>query len=156
MVYNCVGTGNQATYGTNNVWQAYMYQGMNFDTYKGYVTEGSALNPTFDENFGNPGGASVQYNTNSCYIMTQQFSARYRLQQNLPNDNYIITVGGDAAYRFSLDGGSNWVINNWNDHSYTTTTYTPTLSSSSNMDLELFQNVGYLQVRFSLYSYFLL
>jgi hypothetical protein len=110
------------------------------------------MNPTFDENFGNPGGVSVQYNTNSCYILTQQFSARYRLQQNLPLGNYVITVGGDDGYRFSLDGGSTWVINNWNDHSYATTTYTATLSGTKNMVLEYYQNHVYDRVTFAMSS----
>jgi hypothetical protein len=152
MVLNCAGTGNQAVYGTNNVWQAYMYQGMNFDTYKGFVTEGSAANPNFDEGFGNPGSTSVQYNTNSCYILTQQFSARYRLQSALPNGNYVITVGGDDGYRFSLDGGTTWVINNWNDHAYVSTTYSATLNGTYNMVLEYYQNGGGDRVTFSMSS----
>ena len=156
MVYNCTGTGNDAIYGTNNVWQGYLYQGMAFNTYKGFVTEGAAANPNFDESFGNPngnpGGIPVQYNTNSCYVMTQQFSARYRLQQNLPNGNYVITVGGDDGYRLSLDGGTTWVINNWNDHAYQATTYSATLSGTKNMVLEYYQNGGFDRVSFSMSS----
>jgi hypothetical protein len=82
----CMGTGDPTVYGTNNTWNGYIYQGMNFNMYKGQVTEGASLNPNFDENFGNPngnpGGVPVTYNTNSCSILTQQFSARYRLRQS--------------------------------------------------------------------------
>ncbi len=152
IVQNCSGTGDPTLYGTNNVWQAYLYQGMNFDTYKGYVTEGSSMNPDFDEIFGNPGGTSVQYNTNSCYITTQQFSARYRLNYTAAAGTYVITVGGDDGYRFSLDGGSTWVINNWNDQAYGTTTYTVSLNGSYNMVLEYFQDGGADRVTFSMSS----
>ncbi len=114
----CVGSGDPTVYGTNNTWQGYIYQGMNFDLYKGSVTEGSSTDPHFDENFGTSGSTPVTYTTNSCSIQTQQFSVRYRLKKTLSNANYTITVGGDDGFRFSLDGGSTWVINKWNDQSY--------------------------------------
>ncbi|HTI10038.1 MAG TPA: T9SS type A sorting domain-containing protein [Puia sp.] len=146
----CMGTGNPAVYGTNNVWSGYLYQGMNFDMYKGQVTEGASSNPNFDENFGNPGGGTVTYNTNSCSIQTQQFSARYRLTQALPKGNYVITIGGDDGYRFSLDGGATWVINRWNDQSYGVTTYNGLLNGTYNMVLEYYQNGGADRVSFSM------
>jgi len=145
----CMGTGNPNTYGTNNVWQAYLYQGMNFDLYKGSITEGTSMNPNFNENFGTSNGT---YTTGSCSIQTEQFSARYRLQQNLVSGHYLITVGGDDGYRFSLDGGATWVINNWNDHGYTTSTYTATLSGLKNMVLEYYENGGGNVVSFSMSS----
>jgi len=48
----CTPQGDQTTYGTNNVWIGYAYQGQSFNTYKGYVTEGIAASPNFDESFG--------------------------------------------------------------------------------------------------------
>jgi len=147
IVQNCSGTGDPTVYGTTNVWMGYIYQGMNFDTYKGSVTEGSSANPNFDENFGTPNGP---YYTSSCYVTTQQFSARYRLQNNLAPGTYVITIGGDDGYRFSLDGGATWVINRWNDQSYTTTTYTASLSGIKNMVLEYYENGGDNRVSFSM------
>jgi len=148
----CSGTGDPTIYGTNNVWNGYIYQGMNFDMYKGQITEGSSLNPNFDENFGNPSGGTVTYNTGSCSIQTQQFSARYRLQTTLTAAKYVITVGGDDGFRFSLDGGTTWAINKWSDQSYTTSSYTATLSGSYNMVLEYYQNGGSDRVTFSMSS----
>lgn len=140
----CTGTGNPATYGTNNVWMGYLYQGENFNLYKGSVTEGTAASPNFNENFGNPGGSnSNTYNTNSCAVTTFQFSARYRLTQVLPAGNYTFTAGGDDGFRLSLDGGTTWVINKWNDQSYTTSTYSTTLTAGSyNTVLEYYDNGG--------------
>ncbi|HTI92936.1 MAG TPA: T9SS type A sorting domain-containing protein [Puia sp.] len=149
IVQNCSGTGNPAIYGTNNVWMGYLYQGTNFDTYKGSVTEGSSMNPNFDENFGTPNGP---YYTSSCSVITEQFSARYRLQDNLAAATYIITIGGDDGYRFSLDGGSTWVINKWNDQGYNVTTYTASLSGTQNMVLEYYENGGDNRVSFSMSS----
>ena len=125
VVKACTGSGNPAIYGTNNQWIGYVYTGMNFNSYKGYVSEGSALSPNFDESFG---GDNVTYGTSDCSINTNQFSVRYRLKNILPNGTYTFTVGGDDGYRLSLDGGSTYVINNWGDHGYTTTTYTATLA----------------------------
>ena len=147
IVQNCSGTGDPTLYGTNNVWMGYLYQGTNFDTYKGSVTEGNSMNPNFDENFGTANGP---YNTNSCYVITEQFSARYRLQNNLAAGTYVITIGGDDGYRFSLDGGATWVINRWNDQAYGVTTYTASLSGLKNMVLEYYENGGDNRVSFSM------
>jgi hypothetical protein len=149
MVFNCTGAGSPAAYGSNNVWAGHIYQGMNFDTYKGDVTEGATMDPNFDESFGSSNG---NYNTNSCYVVTNQFSARYMLQQDLPYGNYVITIGGDDGYRFSLDGGATWVINRWNDQSYSTSTYTATLSGVKNMVLEYYENGGFNRVSYSMSS----
>ena len=146
----CVTTGNQTVYGTNNTWIGYLYQGMAFNTYKGTITEGNSGNPTFDENFGNPSGTNVTYNTSVCSIQTQQFSARYRLQKTLAAATYVFTVGGDDGFRFSLDGGNTWVINKWNDQSYVVSSYTAILSAGTyNMVLEYYQNGGADRVSFN-------
>ncbi len=150
MVANCTGTGDPNVYGTGNIWKGYLYQGMNFQQYKGWVNEGLSTNPAFDESFGNPGGSNTNtYNTNSCAITTYQFSARYRLQQTLAAGNYVFTLGGDDGYRFSLDGGSTWVVNKWNDQSYAITSYSASLSGTYNMVYEYYDNGGYDRVSFA-------
>jgi hypothetical protein len=143
----CAGSGNPAMYGTNNQWIGYVYTGMNFDSYQGFVSEGSAVTPNFDEGFG---GDNVTYPTSDCSINTNQFSVRYRLKDILPSGTYTITVGGDDGYRLSLDGGSTFVINQWNDQSYNTTTYTATLSGSYNMVLEYYENSGQNRISFNI------
>lgn len=144
---NCTGSGNPATYGTSNQWIGYIYTGMSFNSYKGYVFEGSAATPNFNESFG---GGGVSYSTSDCPIVTTQFSARYRLQTTLSTGVYKIVVGGDDGYRLSLDGGATYVINKWVDQSYNTTTYTATLSGTYNMVLEYYQNGGGTQVSFNI------
>ncbi|MDR3714128.1 MAG: PA14 domain-containing protein [Puia sp.] len=146
----CMATGDQTVYGTNNTWIGYIYQGMNFNTFKGTVTEGSSSNPTFDENFGNTSNSAINYNTSVCSIQTQQFSARYRLQKTLAAANYVFTVGGDDGFRFSIDGGNTWVINKWQDQSYVVSSYTATLAAGTyNMVLEYYQNGGADRVSFT-------
>jgi hypothetical protein len=148
----CTGTGDTTAYGSNNVWDGFIYQGMNFNMYKGMVTEGTSTNPTFDENFGTSGSAPITYTTNSCSIQTAQFSARYRLKQTLTAAKYVFTVGGDDGYRFSIDGGNTWVINNWSDHAYASSSYTVTLNGTYNMVLEFYQDGGNQRVTFSMSS----
>jgi len=135
----CTPLGDETTYGTGNTWIGYAYQGRTFTTYKGYVNEGSAASPNFDESFG---GNYVTYNTNGCPITTEDFAMRYKLAKTFANGNYSITLGGDDGYRLSLDGGATWAINNWNDHGYTTTTYTVALNGSYNLVLEFYENGG--------------
>lgn len=145
----CVPSGNQSVYGTGNEWRGYLFQGNNFDTYRGSVIEGTSTNPNFDQSFG---GSNTTYSTTSCGIQTENFSARYRLTKNFTPATYVFVVGGDDGYRLSLDGGLTWVIDNWNPHSYTTSTYSTFLSGTRNMVLEFFENGGDNRVSFAMTS----
>src|ERR1700744_718368 len=140
--------GDQTTYGTNNVWRGYVYKGQTLasNQYQGYVTEGTSSSPNFNETFG--GGST--YNTNGCSITTTNFSVRYKLSQNFASGSYTIVVGGDDGFRLSLDGGSTWAINMWQDQSYVTSTITVNLSGVTNMVLEYYQNGGANQVSFNI------
>ena len=116
---NCNGSENTSIYGTGNIWNGYVYDGINFNTYMGMVNEGTVTNPAFDQNFG---GTNTTYTTSGCGVQTETFSVRYRLAKFFAAGTYNFTVGGDDGYRFSLDGGATWLINNWTLHSYTSTT----------------------------------
>lgn len=135
----CTPSGNQTSYGTNNQWIGYIYNSTNFTNYIGYVTEGSAASPNFDQGFG---GSNTTYYTNGCSVNTNYFSARYRLQKTFSAGAYDITVGGDDGYRLSLDGGNTWVIDRWSDQSYNITTYTASLNGTYNMVLEYYERTG--------------
>lgn len=142
----CTPQGNETSYGTNDIWIGYAYDNINLTGYSGYVNEGATGNPNFDEDFG---GNDVTYATNGCGIFTSTFSMRYKLTKAFSNGFYLFTVGGDDGYRLSLDGGATWVINNWGDHSYTTTTYTASLNGVYNMVLEYYENGGGNRVSFN-------
>ncbi len=146
---SCTPLGDQVTFGTANVWKGYIYDNVNFTSYKGYVAEGTSGNANFDEGFG---GDNVSYSTNGCPVTTETFSARYKLTKTFTTGfNYQFTVGGDDGYRLSLDGGTTWVINNWTDHGYTTTTYSSsTLNGSYNLVLEYYENSGSNRVSFNM------
>jgi hypothetical protein len=141
----CTPQGDETTYGTNNVWIGYAYDNMDFTNYKGYVSEGNAGSPNFDESFG---GNDVTYATNGCGVFTSTFSMRYKLTKNFASGLYVFTAGGDDGYRLSLDGGATWVINNWSDHSYASSTYSVTLNGSYNMVLEFYENGGGNRISF--------
>lgn len=144
---SCGGTENTATSGTGNTWRGYVYSGMNLDVYRGMVSQPGGSNPSFTQNFG---GATANLSTSSCSVTTEDFSVRYRLTYNFPAGQYTFIVGGDDGYRFSLDGGATWVINNWSDHSFESTTYTNIISGSHDMVLDYYENSGDNQLSFSL------
>jgi hypothetical protein len=142
----CTPAGDETTYGTGNVWNGYVYDNINFTSYSGYVTEGNAGSPDFDENFT---GDYVNYTTNGCPVYTETFSVRYKLIKTFADGDYEFTVGADDGFRLSLDGGTTWIINNWNDQSYTINTATVHLNGSYNMVLEYYENGGGNRVSFS-------
>ena len=150
---DCSGSENTSLYGSSNIWNGYVYDGINFDSYKGMVHEGSHSSPNFDENFG---GNSVSYATTNCNVLSETFSVRYRLNKNFPGGSYRFVVGADDGYRLSLDGGATWVINNWNGHSYTTSTYTATVSGWLNVVLDYYESNQDNRVSFQLQPLLLL
>ena len=147
LVALCSATENTSISGTANIWNGYVYDGTNFDTYVGMVQNGSASDPAFDENFG---GATVSYPTSGCAIQTETFSVRYRLSKTFAAGTYMFTVGADDGYRLSLNGGSTWIINNWGLHSYTTTSYSASLSGTYDMVLEYYENAVDNRVSFAM------
>ncbi len=133
------GVENTSIYGTDNSWNGYLYSGTNFDTYVGMVHKGSNVDASFNENFG---GSDHQFATSGCNVRTENFSARYRLRKTFASSSYTFVVGGDDGYRFSIDGGNTWIINNWDYHSYTTSSKTMTLNGTYNLVLEYFEGGG--------------
>ncbi|MDF2191420.1 hypothetical protein [Paraflavitalea sp. CAU 1676] len=141
----CTPQGVESVYGTNNTWIGYVYEGRNFETYKGYINEGNAASATFNETFG---GDQVNFATNGCPVYTEEFSVRFRLTKTFANANYNFTVGADDGYRLSLDGGNTWVINRWNDQSYTATSYETSLNGTYDLVVEFYENHGGNRVSF--------
>ncbi len=127
-------------YGTSNQWRGYLYSGSTFSNYKGWVVEGSPTSLNFTQSFG---GANTLYSTSDCQVQTDFFSTRYRLRQNFPFGSYTFTVSGDDKYRFSIDGGSNWVIDRWNYNTGNTSrTYTTNLNGVYDLVLEYYEKDG--------------
>lgn len=142
----CSPSGDETSYGTNNVWIGYVYNNRNFNNYRSYVNEGTFANPNFDQNFG---GNDVHYATNGCSVRTETFSVRYKLRKSFPAGTYLFTVGGDDGFRLSLDGGSTWAINAWNDQPYTVETLSVALNGTYNLVLEYYENSGANRISFS-------
>lgn len=145
----CTPAGDEVSYGIGDVWTGYVYDNINLTSYKGYVTEGTAGNPNFDESFG---GDNVTYNTNGCSLNTSTFSVRYKLRKTFTNGIYEFIVGGDDGYRLSLDGGATWVINRWVDQSYALSYYSTTLNGTYDIVLEYYENGGGNRISFALQS----
>jgi hypothetical protein len=147
----CGGTTDETVYGTNDVWRGYVYDNIDLTAWKGVVFEGSGSNPFFDQSFG---GDDVTYNTSNCSIQTQTFSIRYRLRKTISTySNITFLVGGDDGYRFSLNGGASWVINNWGDHIYQTGSYSASLTAGTyDMVLEYFDDGAANRVSFDMNS----
>ncbi len=142
----CTPTGDETTYGTNDTWIGYVYDNSNFTAYNGFVNEGTAGNPNFNESFG---GDNVNYPTSGCPVYTETFSVRYKLQKTFASGNYEFTVGGDDGFRLSIDGGATWIISQWWDQGYNTATYSLALNGTYQMVLEFYENGGGNQVSFN-------
>jgi hypothetical protein len=140
--------GDQTTYGSNS-WIGYVYDGAsnNFSTnYRGYMTEAT----TFDESFC---GDNCSYALNGCDIVTETFTVRFKMAFTPASSaGYTFTVGADDGYRLSINGGSTWLINNYNDHGYVTTTSAKInlyAGSTYNFILEYYENGGGNRVTFN-------
>ena len=141
--------GDQTTYG-NDSWIGYLYAGLNTGnpptnalatTYYGYVTQPEMFNQDMR--------AAALTGPNLCGSFTNQFAIRYKMRKNFTPGYYTVTVGGDDGYRLSINGGSSYIINNWVDHSYTTTTQVIYLDGLTSLILEYYEQGGDSQVSFS-------
>ncbi|QEC45432.1 PA14 domain-containing protein [Pseudobacter ginsenosidimutans] len=148
---SCTNTPAAPTYGTNNRWNAYFYDGKNFETHRRSTTNayGTTASPTFNTTFGG-NEATLSGGTNNCNLLTETFSARLMLTQYFPAGYYLFTVGGDDGFRLSLDGGATWVIDRWVDQVYTIATQVVriTTAGNRNMVLEFYENHGDNQLSF--------
>ncbi len=143
----CTATGNTMVYGSGNIWNGYVFSGINFDRYKGMVHEGTISSMSFSQNFG---GNSVEYPTSDCPVLTDFFSVRYRLRKHFANNSYTLTISADDKYRLSLDGGNTWVIDRWSYvGSYSTRNYVANLNGDYDMVLEYYEKDGDNPLQFS-------
>lgn len=146
---SCSGTEDVNLYGTGNTWIGYVYDGTNFEAYKGAVTE--PLN--FIQNFG---GDNTTFATSGCPVTTETFSVRYRLRRNYTFGSYAFVVGADDGYRLSFDGGATWAVNQWSDHGYQESIYITNLSGDVDMVLEYYENGGGNIIHFNVQNNYIL
>jgi len=128
--------GDQTTYGSNS-WIGYVYSGLDASnppsniataTYRGYITQPEIFD--YDLNNGSVSGGNL------CGTYADQFFIRYKMTRNFTAGYYTFTVGGDDGYRLSLDGGATFLISNFVDHSYASST-SSTIYLNGNIDLVL-------------------
>jgi hypothetical protein len=143
----CTPVGDETSYG-NDSWIGYVYNSSTpgtFTTYKGTVTESEIFNRLHTTT---PVGAS----TNLCLgTNSDLFAIRYKMTKNFPAGDYIFTIGGDDGVRLSIDGGTTWLINNWVDQGYTTSSNSVpvSLNGSTNLVFEYYDNTSGAQSSFS-------
>jgi hypothetical protein len=108
--------------------------------FKGSTTE----NETFNQNW-NSSGPTINSTTYSDF-----FHIRYKMNKNFAKGKYNITIGGDDGIRLSVDGGSNYLITDWNDHGYRTSSMNNViLDGSTNLVLDFYENGGGAQASFA-------
>jgi hypothetical protein len=142
--------GDQVTYGANN-WIGYVYfptsntENLPSDpftaAYAGYLTMTSNFVQDYGEN--EIAGPHI------CGSSADNVAIRYLMTKNYSDGNYTFTVGGNDGYRLSVDGGATYLISNWADHAYETSTGTVYLSGTVNLVLEYYENDGSAKVSFS-------
>jgi Secretion system C-terminal sorting domain/PA14 domain len=139
-------TGDQTSYGTGDVWIGYVYNNLNFTDYMGFVNQGSAGNPNFDQSFG---GGNVSYPTSTCATTTETFSVRYKLTKTLAAGAYTFLIGADDGVRLSIDGGTTYILNDFSNHGYREIFTTIALTAGTyNFVLEYYEDGGGNRVRF--------
>ena len=110
---------------------------MPFATYKGYTTEIETINRNW--------GSSKP----DCAGGNDNFAVRYRMNKTFAPGNYTFTIGADDGVRLSIDGGITWILSDWSDHGYRTTSVRVPMSGNYNLVLEYYEKTGGAQVSFS-------
>lgn len=136
--------GDQTTAGSGS-WIGYIYaKQKDFSTtnYRGFVTEPENFNRAFGT------GVVTGATANLLCAPSDDFTVRYKMTKTFTAGTYSFTVGGDDGIRFYIDGILK--INDWTDHSYTSFTYTTSISAGSHtLMIEYYDNNNGAQVSFS-------
>ncbi|MEL7145702.1 MAG: T9SS type A sorting domain-containing protein [Bacteroidota bacterium] len=142
-VTNQTPIGDEVTAGSGS-WIGYVYDGVsNFTTdYRGEIFE----TEIFDEDFG---GAFGSFATSGCDVDRETFSVRFLMQRTFTCSQYTITVGADDGYRLSIDGGSTYLIDQFTNGGYRTSTIILSLDGTYDMVLDYFENGSGNRVSYS-------
>ncbi|MFA0964829.1 gliding motility-associated C-terminal domain-containing protein, partial [Roseivirga sp. BDSF3-8] len=140
--------GDEVTYG-NETWIGYVYQGENFDTYRGYIENTDIAGAGNGSAYDDPSDA-FNYDLitdpvngpNVCGSYENSFSIRYRMRKTLPAGLYTFTVGSDDGLRFSIDGGTTWLIDDFELKAYSTSDTTVCLDGTYDFVIEYFERNG--------------
>lgn len=153
-IQRCVAQGDQTTFG-NGQWIGYVYSNYsNYNStpavgntnYQGFVTEPAI----FDQNIPNGTAFRGSIATNLCDAPTTQYFVRYKMKMTLTAGTYNFTVGGDDGYRLKIDGVAVTTINNWGEHSYTTSSVLKVMTAAEHtFELEYFNGPNLAHVSFS-------
>lgn len=143
----CVPQGNQTSAG-NGSWIGYVYSYATTPaatTYLGYTTEAES----FNRDFGN--GAVTGATAFLCSQPTDNFYVSYKMTKTFQPGSYTFTVGGDDGYRLKIANESGYSIDNWNDHSYLTSTTTKVYNVPTTVDfvLDYYEKGNFAQVSFA-------
>ena len=86
-------------------------------SYIGYICESSN---SFEFNWGNITAAPASFpdSNNVCGNYKDLFAIRMRRQFQLDGGYYLFSGGADDGFRFSIDGGQTWLLNDWSDHQF--------------------------------------
>lgn len=139
--------GDQTTFGQNK-WIGYVYTYTGAAAATNYIGRVEELD-IFDRDMTT--GTVSGVNPQLCSTPTDKFFIRYKMTKNFSAGTYSITVGADDGYRFSIDGGANWLpeLSNFVDHSYSAKTATLCLSGATDLVIEYYENGGEARVNFS-------
>lgn len=137
--------GDQVSFG-NDSWIGYVYTSpdpanSNFSSnFVGVVNQPE----TFDLNLG--GGTLTA--PSLCGSYNDNFAIRFKMTKNFPAGCYTFTVGGDDGYRLSINGAP-FLVEDWSEKPYVSTSGTVYLSGNTDLVLEYFERLGESRVSFS-------
>ncbi|HEY4656170.1 MAG TPA: hypothetical protein VIH22_16745, partial [Cyclobacteriaceae bacterium] len=127
---------NQAEYGTD-AWNGYLYDGVNtFDAanFEGTLDQASLV---FDEQF------TAGTTDGGCAYTPETFSVRFKNRQTLSCGLHTFTIGSDDGVRFSIDGGSTYLIDIPSGTGYATSVVDVHLTGGDyELVLEYYHNTG--------------
>ncbi len=129
-------TDNQSTAGTDS-WIGHIYDGTNFNNYKGQFTEPES----FSEDFGGDGTCFGYTSTSgNGSIYTETFSVAFQMNSTRKG-LYVVDLGSDDGSRLTVDG--NLIFNNWSDQAFSSRPRVlMNLTGNSSLDYEFYENGG--------------
>jgi len=140
--FPAIATDNQSLAGSDT-WIGHVYDGNNFNTYYGSITEAETFNQSF-------GGNANCFPINSVLgirtIYTEYFSIKYKMNST-KRGLYVVDLGSDDGSNLSVNGSL--IYSNWIPQSFSTRpTVLMNLTGTSSLEYDFYENAGSNQVIF--------
>jgi len=133
----------------DNEWIGHVYRGEGEFSEANYAGRTENASANFRETFGNENMNDHRFDLDyGCYIVTTDFSVKYKMKLDVVPDTYTFTVFGDDGFRLYANGQK--ILDKWEgSQGERSTDYVVTSAGQLELELQYYEGTGRSEIEFS-------